>query len=203
MKKLLLLIPLVLLSLTGCEDVDDGHNHSHDHEIITTVTLSFTPAGGGDAVEASWTDPELDGDPVIDDITLMDADDYDLRISFTNEQEMPAEDVTEEIADEEDQHQVFVTGSAVQGPATGTNGSAIVEHDYADQDAAGLPLGLENTISTIGAGTGQMTVTLRHMPYEDGSPIKVADLAEDVATGGFGNIGGANDVEVTFNLEVQ
>lgn len=203
MKKIMMILALLSLPLTGCEDVGDGHNHSHDHEVITTVTLSFTPQGGGDAVEAQWTDPELDGEPVIDDITLMDADDYDLSVRFTNEQEQPIEDITEEILDEEDQHQIFVTGSAVQGPATGTNGSAIVEHAYADTDDGGLPIGVENTITTLGTGSGEVTVTLRHMPYEDGEPIKVSGLAEDVADGGFGSIGGANDVEVTFNLEVQ
>ena len=93
-----------------------------------------------------------------------------------------------------------MTGSAV-GAATGANGSAIVEHDYADEDAGGLPIGLEH-VTTLGVGTGQMTVTLRHMPYEDGSPIKVAGLAADIAEADSSNIGGANDVEVAFNLGV-
>ncbi|MCP4869091.1 MAG: hypothetical protein GY898_10285, partial [Proteobacteria bacterium] len=75
-------IPLffgTLALLAGCADVDD-HDHDHDHEVITTITLTFTAQGSGDVVEASWADPENDGSPVIDDIVLLDSEDYDLDL---------------------------------------------------------------------------------------------------------------------------
>ena len=87
--------------------------------------------------------------------------------------------------------------------AAGSNADAIIEHAYADQDGDGLPIGLSNSITTLITGTGELTVTLRHMPPESGNAVKVEGLADDVASGGFDNIGGANDVSVTFNVEVQ
>ena len=191
------------LLFTGCDDVENDHDHDHDQEVITTVVLSFEDGNGGDTQTFEWADPENDGNPLVDDIVLTAGSSYSVSIAFLNELEDPAEDLTEEIADEGDEHQIFFTGSAVQGPATGTNAEAIVEHSYADEDSSGLPLGLENTISTLGAGSGELVLTLRHMPLENGASVKTAGVAEEVANGGFESIGGDNDVQITFAIEVQ
>ncbi len=202
MKNLAPVLSLLLLPFAGCDDVEN-HDHDHDHEVITTVQLSFAPSDGGTVLGFVWADPELDGDPVVDDIVLPEATVYDLSVSFWNEQEEPAEDLTAEISDEGSEHQVFFTGSGVQSPSTGVNGDAVVEQAYADLDAGGLPVGLENTITTLTAGTGEMMVTLRHLPPVEDQDVKVADLADAVATGGVAAIGGGTDVEVMFNIEVQ
>lgn len=204
MKAINRIAPLVLLFTGACGDVDDhDHDHGDEQEVITTVELTFTPQSGGTPVVATWSDAAGTGNPVIDDIVLMDAEDYDLTVSFLNELEEPAEDITAEIADEAEEHQLFFTGSGVLSPATGDNASAVVEQAYADSDAGGLPVGLDNTVVTLGVGMGEFTVTLRHLPEEDGSPVKLDGLAEDVAAGGFAAIGGDTDVQVTFNLDVQ
>ena len=192
-----------LLLFTSCDDVDHDHDHDHDQEVITTVVLSFTDGSGTDPQTFEWADPENDGSPIVDDIVLTAGNSYSVSIAFLNELEEPAEDLTEEIADEADEHQIFFTGSAVQGPATGTNAEAIVEHSYADEDSSGLPLGLQNTLATLGTGSGELVLTLRHMPLENGASVKVAGVAEEVATGGFESIGGDNDVQITFAIEVQ
>ena len=194
--------PMFLVFATACGDVENPEGEE-ENEVITTLVLTFTPVAGGDALEFSWADVENDGNPVIDDIALSDADDYDVTVSFLNELEDPAEDITLEIQDEDDEHQIFFTGTAVQGPATGTNASAVVEHAYADADADGLPVGLDNTFTTLGTGSGELTVTLRHLPPENGEAVKVSGLADTVASDGFGAIGGDNDVQVTFALDVQ
>lgn len=207
-------IALSLLFVTACDDVkdnDDDHDHDHNHGLTTSLILNFTPASGGETLSFAWSDPENDGDPIVDDILLPDASDHDhhdaetytLDIEVWNELEDPAEDVTLEIAELDDEHQFFFTGSAVEGPATGTNSEAIIEHAYADSDADGLPVGLTNTITTLDWGSGELTVTLRHMPPESGEPVKVEGLADDVASGGFSAIGGDNDIQVTFNIEVE
>ena len=41
------------------------------------------------------------------------------------------------------------------------------------------------------------------MPLEDGNSIKEEGLEEQVLNEGFGNIGGANDVSVTFPLTIE
>ena len=194
--------PMFLVFATACGDVENPEGEE-ENEVITTLVLTFTPVAGGDALEFSWADVENDGNPVIDDIALSDADDYDVTVSFLNELEDPAEDITLEIQDEDDEHQIFFTGTAVQGPATGTNASAVVEHAYADADADGLPVGLDNTFTTLGTGSGELSVTLRHLPPENGEAVKVSGLADTVASDGFGAIGGDNDVQVTFALDVQ
>ena len=53
------------------------------------------------------------------------------------------------------------------------------------------------------AGSGELTVTLRHMPLEDGNTIKTAGLEDVVLDEGFGNVGGANDVSITFPVTVE
>ena len=120
-----------------------------------------------------------------------------------NELEDPAEDVTPDILELAEEHQIFFTGSAVDGPATGPNPDAILTHSYTDSDANGLPLGLENTIVTRNTGTGELTVTLRHLPPENGEPTKTDGMAQDVATAGFSNIPGDIDIQVTFPIEVE
>lgn len=193
---------ILLTALIACGDVKDPGGEN-EQEVITTVTLAFEPTDGSGALTFSWTDPENDGSPVIDGITLADATDYALRVSFLNELEDPPEDITTEVADESDQHQVFFTGSAVEGPATGDNASAVVSHAYGDLDANGNPIGLDNTIATLAPGSGELTVTLRHLPPEGGEAVKVAGLAEAVAADGFDAIGGDDDANVTFPLTVE
>ena len=196
------LFSLITLS-AACNDVNNHNGGDNEGEVITTVALSFTPQGGGDALEFTWSDPENDGSPVIDDIVLSDANDYDVTVSFLNELVSPAEDITVEVADESDQHQVFLTGDGVEGPATGDNAGAVVTHAYADEDANGLPVGLANAFTTAAVGSASLIVTLRHLPLENGSAVKVAGLAEEVASGGFSSIGGEIDAQVTFPIEVQ
>lgn len=196
------------LAFVACSDVEDDHHghdhHHHDHEVITTVMLNFVPStDGAEDLVFSWADVESDGAPVVDDIVLESGVDYAVSVEFWNEMEDPAEDITPEVADEADEHQIFFTGSAVEGPATGTNEDAVVTHAYADEDADGLPLGLDNEVVALEAGSGELVLTLRHMPPESGNPVKVEGLADSVAEGGFSAIGGANDVQVTFSLTVE
>lgn len=200
-KSLLAALAVVALPLaTGC-DVQNP-DELNENEVITTVVLTFSPQAGGDALEFRWADPESDGSPVIDEIVLQDADDYDLTVSFLNELEDPAEDITEEVAQEADEHQVFFTGTGVDGPAQDNPGAPLT-HVYADTDGEGLPVGLDNTMATNADGAGTLVVTLRHLPPEDDDAVKVPGLAEDVASGGFDAIGGDTDAQVTFEILVE
>jgi hypothetical protein len=190
---------LVCALCLGCGD--DGVD-ADDQEFITTVILTFTPAGGGAAVVAEFDDPDGDGGdaPTVDPIDLA-AGDYTLDVGFENRLEDPAEVITEEIADEDDEHQVFLTGTAVDGPASVQAGAPLA-HSYADADGEGNPIGLANTIIAA-AGSGTLTVTLRHLPPVDGTAVKISGLAEMVASGGLGAIPGESDVSVSFDVTVQ
>lgn len=188
---------LSITSLVACGDDPDAD----EQELITTVILSFTPSGGGTALVFEFDDPDGDGGdaPSIDPIDLP-AGSYTLAIGFENRLETPAEDITAEVADEAEEHQVFLTGSAVFGPAS-TTANAALTHAYADTDADGNPIGLANTI-TAAAGSGNLIVTLRHLPPLDGTPVKTADLAAQVAASGLASIGGDSDASVTFPVSV-
>lgn len=181
---------------------DDDHGHDHENEVITTVVLAFTPTAGGSTQEFEFNDSDGDGGdaPIIDDVSLA-AGAYTLEVSFENRLESPAEDITEEVEDESDEHQLFFTGSAVNGD-TSDNVGAPLEHSYADEDGDGNPIGLVNTIDAA-VGNGELTVILRHLPPVGDAPAKVSDLAEQVRNGMLGTIGGSTDVQVTFPISVQ
>ena len=187
--------PLFLLAMPACSDVEkdgeDGH-HGHDHEVISTVVLAFSDATGT-AQEIRWT--EDDGQE--QDIVLTNGTTYNLSISALNEYETPAEDITKEIRQEADEHQIFFTGSAID--------NAVIDYTYLDSDDEGLPIGLENTIDALAADTGTFTVTLRHLALEDGNKVKRAGMAEDVAADGLSGISGEgdNDFSIDFSIVVQ
>lgn len=199
----LLSLPLLALPLLAACGEDDDHGHGHEQEVITTVTLTFTPPGGGAPIVAEFDDPDGDGGapPTVDAITLEAGTTYAVTVGFENRLEAPAEDITLEIRDEAEDHQVFFTGTAVDGPAS-AQPAAPLAHTYVDTDADGLPLGLANQI-VASAGTGQLTLTLRHLPAVNGVATKTADLATQVREHGFAAIGGETDAQVTFDVTVQ
>jgi hypothetical protein len=195
------LFSMFALGLAACTGgVDDPHEHN-EGEVITTATLTFTPDGGGDALTFTWSDPENDGSPVIDPIELDAGSTWDVEITFLNALEDPPEDLTVEVAAESSEHQVFFYGTAVSGPASDVVDAALT-HAYADTDAGGLPIGLQNTM--VGAaGSGDLTVMLRHLPEEDGSAVKVAGLAEELAANGASGLPGDVDLLAVFPVTVQ
>lgn len=189
------------LALMFCLAACAKDDASNAEEVITTVVLNFAPAGGGTPLSFEADDPDGNGGdpPVIDDVDLP-AGDYALTLQFQNRLEDPPEEITEEVLDESDQHLLLFTGSAVVGPAT-SNTTGPLEHSYADTDANGLPIGLDNDIVAT-TGTGALTVTLRHMPPEE-PPQKANDTVDLAKTQGIDALGGSTDVSVSFTVTVQ
>lgn len=188
---------------------DDGHEHG-ETEVISQVELTFTPASGGDAVTALFDDPDGEGgmSGSSDTITLTAGETYDLSIRFINALEDPAENITEEIEEEAEDHQVFIYGDGVMGPAS-TSAGALVTHAYADAEsdyganAEGddLPVGLLSEIVADTAGTSELKVMLRHLPEQNGEVQKTSGLADEFASGA--SLPGEADTDVSFELVVQ
>lgn len=157
----------------------------NEEEVITTLTYTLTPDGGGAPIVLSFQD--LDGDggnaPVITGGTLTANTTYHGAMELLNELESPAEVITEEIEEEADEHQFFFQT---------TVGGLTVAYD--DQDVNGRPIGLASTLTTTGAGTGTLTITLRHQPDKAASGVSGGDIT---------NAGGETDIEVNFNVDVQ
>jgi hypothetical protein len=192
-------LALVFVTLAACGDFTGGAQN--EQEVITTVALSFTPMGGGSKVIAEFDDPDGDGGdpPTVQPVSLIAGTTYTLEVSFQNRLATIPEDITAEVMDEADLHLLLFTGSAVVGPAT-SNTTGPLTQSYADMDAAGLPIGLTDTIVTR-AGSGELIVTLRHMPPEE-PPQKAADTVALVKSGGLDAIGGSTDASVTFAVTV-
>ncbi|MGH1341263.1 MAG: hypothetical protein ACRBN8_06920 [Nannocystales bacterium] len=197
----------------GDSDESEGHDTEHDHgetELITTVTLTFT-SDTADTVTAAFSDPDGDGgmsgssDPVV----LAPDTTYALSVEFTNELEQPAEDITEEVREEAEEHQVFIYGSSVTGPAS--MGDGLLTHAYTDlesdytENTVGddLPVGLVSSITTGAASTetGELEVMLRHLPDVNGNPVKTSDLSAVLAAGDA--LPGDVDANVHFDVTVQ
>ncbi len=197
MRHILASLGMLSCGLAACSDLGGGAVNAQ--EVITTVILELTPAGGPPIV-AEFDDPDGDGGlaPTIDRVNLT-ADTYTFTVRFQNRLVTPAEEITEEVSDESDVHQLFFTGTAVVGPASSTTTGPLM-HSYTDMDRNGLPVGLASSIIAM-PGTGTLTVTLRHMPPEE-PPGKDANSAAQVRTGGFDAIGGSTDVQVNFPVEV-
>jgi hypothetical protein len=197
------IIPLV--AIAGCSDVEkEDHHHDHNHGLPTTAILTFVSDDGTEELTFRWSQPDSHDDPMVETVELREADGgYTMHVQILNEAEDPAIDITPEIAQFAAEHQLFFTGDAVSGPATGENEGAVIEHAYADEDEDGLPIGLENSIAVIASGTGTLDVMLRHMPSENGRPVKVEGVAELVAEEGFSAVGGDIDLSVSFPVVVE
>lgn len=203
---------LALFAAACTDPLDAGEDHSHEEtEAITTVTLTFTPDGGGEAITASFRDPDGDGgmSGSSDPVTLAADTSYTLTVTLLDELEDSPEDITTEIQSEAEEHQLLFFGSAVAGPATEATDALLthayddVESDYgADTQGDDLPVGLRNTIATGAAGSGELQVMLRHLPELNGEPQKTADLANAFATNP-ADVPGETDANVRFDVTVQ
>ena len=186
MKYYSLLLFAGLALFTACDDEEPiGPGGGGEEEIITTLTYTLTPQSGGDVVTLNFED--LDGNggnaPTITGGTLAANTTYTGAITLLNASKTPAENITEEIEEEDDEHQFFFN-STVDG--------LTVAYDDADDD--GNPVGLQTEVTTGDAASGDLTVILLHEPAKD---------AEGVADGDIDNADGDTDIDVTFPVTVQ
>jgi len=176
------LIFLVILVFTSCEKEDP--EIPHQEELITTVKFALVPDGGGSPAEFIYRD--LDGDggnaPSITNANLDAQTTYSGTITLLNETETPAEDITEEVKNEALEHQIFFSSTA----------NVTVEYD--DTDSNGNPLGLQTKLISGDAGSGTLTIVLRHEPDKSAAGVSAGDIT---------NAGGETDVEVQFDVTIQ
>ena len=114
LKYALLAIPFLYFS---CSDDDDAPEQINEEEVITTMTVTLVNHQNGNDVVTMQTQ-DLDGDgpnaPVITvSGPLTAGTSYSGSIVWLNEMEDPAENITEEIVEEQDEHQVFFSASGV------------------------------------------------------------------------------------------
>jgi len=185
MKKLnttkIFFLAITAITISSCSNDD---NIVNEEELITTVTSTLT--GGGQIV--TLTSRDLDGDgpnpPVVTVSGNLAANtNYTGTVTFLNETVSPADNITVEVEEEGDDHQIFYQAPSNIGTFT-----------YSDADANGKPIGLQFTLLTGNTGSGNITITLRHLPNKS---------AAGVASGDITNAGGATDAIVTYPVVVQ
>jgi hypothetical protein len=172
---------LLSIAMIGCSDDDTAPEVINDEELITTVILTLTQESGDQVV---LTTVDLDGDGPDEPVTTVVGNfsqntQYQGAVQFLNETEDPAEDITEEVIEEADEHQVFYTVSE------GLN----ITTTYVDFDDNDNPLGVQITLSTGAASEGSLTVTLRH------EPVKPND--------GLDSAGGETDITTSFDVTIE
>ena len=196
------LLSATAMFLVSCSNDDNGP--VNEEEVITTVTTTLTTVDGqmitltskdldgvdGPNAPEFTATRDLDGDgpnaPVIIPSGNLAANTiYSGAVTFLNETQFPAEDITVEVEEEGVDHQVFYQLPAGLGTITYTD---------TDLDLNGKPIGLTFTLTTGNAGPGDLKVTLIHLPNKS---------AEGVATGDITNAGGATDADVSFPVNIS
>lgn len=182
--KLLAVLFIATLTITSCSD--DTPEVINEEEVITTMIIELTPNGGGDKVILKSKDADGNGSeaPKVEGGTLEANKTYSAVITLLNELESEPEDITEEVAEEADEHQFFYQANKITSTFT-----------YAGaNDADGNPVGINFTVVTGDAGTGSYVVTLRHEPNKIGEGVKAGDIT---------NAGGETDIQVIFPIEIK
>ncbi len=179
----LFLLFSVSLVVTSCDP--ETPEPPNAEELITTLVYTLTPDDGGDVVTLIFRDLDGEGSdaPTFSTEPLRASTTYSGVITLSNEAEDPAEDITEEVKEEDDEHQLFYASSLSDLVVT-----------YMDADAEGNPLGLATTLQTGTTGSGTLTIILRHEPAKDATGVSAGDIT---------NAGGESDIEVTFNIDVE
>ncbi|WP_299212160.1 type 1 periplasmic binding fold superfamily protein [uncultured Dokdonia sp.] len=170
-----------MIAISCSSDDDNTPQVINEDEVITTVRIQLANSIGLtttlESVDADGDGPNppvfsITGEPIIENT------EYVGSVTFFNETVTPAENVTLEVIEESNEHQVFFT------PASGLN----VTTAYGNFDDNGNPLGTAFTLTTGEVSGGNFTVTLRHEPTKPNT--------------GLADAGGDTDVEVTFGISV-
>lgn len=152
----------------GCKkDEDDVADPSttNTSEVMTTVKLTFTDSAGvAPTVTAQYRDPDGDGGNSavqFDVIQLMANKTYFATVVIKDETKNPVVTISDEIADESNDHLFFYTPTNVNLTVTLTD---------QDSNTPPLPLGLNTKWKTQSASNGTVRLVLRHQPgVKDGT----------------------------------
>ncbi|MCF2498867.1 hypothetical protein [Dyadobacter chenhuakuii] len=175
-----MLLLAATVSFTQCKDAGDDVQIDDENELITSVTLKFTEDGTTNVQSFSYKDADGDGGNAptqFDTIALKPHKTYTVAIELLDESKTPADNITEEVAEESDEHLFVYTPSP----------STLLTYTYGDKDENNFPIGLTGKAVTTAAGLGKLKVQLRHQPdTKNGTPGP-----------------GSDDVNLDFNLKVQ
>ena len=179
--KFLPMLLLLLVTAASCSKDDDPLPEVvNEEEVITTMEVTLT--SGASVITLKTQD--LDGDgpnaPVVTvSGNLAAGTTYDGVMKFLNELESPAKNITEEVEEEDLEHQVFFTvGSGLD-----------VTTEYSNFDSAGNNLGTQFKLTAGSASSGNLTFSLVHEPTKPNT--------------GLASAGGETDIDATFSITIE
>lgn len=193
-----LVLCLSVAIFTSCDDdeQDDAPPMANLSEEINEASVIFTDTNGA-TVTARVVDADGEGPAnaeILGDINLQANTTYTLSFSLMNTLGTTPEDIAEEVAEEDDEHQFFFsfTNGAFSDPTgSGNIESAAADLNYADMDDNGRPVGLSTTWTTGDAlSDGSFRVLLQHQP-------------DGIKTDTSGSSDGDTDIDVTFTLNIN
>lgn len=177
-----LLFALLIIStlITACGE--DNPPPVNEEELITTLTLTFTDSTNtANVITTTFRDPDGDGGNAptqFDTIRLEAGKTYFTEITLLDESKTPAENISDEVLEEANEHQFFFH-------ASGAN--LTITYEDLDTNSPPLPIGLNTKWVTGTASIGTTQVILKHQP--------------DVKNGT--EAPGETDVELDFITEIQ
>jgi hypothetical protein len=186
MTKVMFVAVVAASTIIGCKkDKDEVPNPpppANEEEVITTLKLIFTDsANTSNTITATFKDPDGDGGQGVtihDTIQLQANKTYLVDILLLNEVASPVDTISNEVAEEANDHHFFFHYSGVNITTT-----------YLDSDTntPPLPLGLSTKWKTGAAANGTSQVILKHQPdVKDGSQAP-----------------GETDIDVTFQTKIE
>ena len=164
----------------GCSK-DDDPQPVNEEEVITTMIVTLQPEGGGTEVKLQYRDLDGDGpdEPVFETNNLATGVTYSGSIVLLNEAEEEVEDITEEVEEENLEHQFFYTiGNGLDVTTSGEN-----------LDDENNILGTTFTLTAGAVSSGELTFTLIHEPTKPNEGLESA--------------GGEEDISVIFDISVE
>ena len=175
-----------VLFLGSCKKDDPAP--VNEQEVITKVTVNFTNTANSSEV-VTFTYEDTDGvggnDPVFTNGTLKRNTSYNVSVIVTGEDN---EDITAEIAEEKDEHQIYFGFS---------QSTLFASFEYLDKDSKNQPVGLSSRVTTINnSGGGNLQLILAREPNKS---LNIASTPWVYSP----NIGGEQDFNITFNATVQ
>ena len=185
---LLAYVALAALTFTACKKETNNGPNPNQEEVITTLRVALTDSATSAVTTFRFYD--LDGDggaqATVDTIRLRPNTRYFASLTLLDESTNPAGDVTEEIREEENDHQFFFTT---------TNPTFSVTYDTADYDSNNppKPVGLQTKWLSGNAQRTSVRIILKHQP-----------AIKSTITNPLGDVTrGDTDVDLTFPVVVE
>lgn len=178
-------LALIAIVFTACNNDDTTPPPvTNEEELITTVKVTLSNGGTQIVLQSKDLDGDGPGAPVFTTSgNILANTNYTGTVEFLNESVNPADNITAEIEEEDEDHQIFYQLAAGLGSLT-----------YTDSDANNKPVGLAFTYQTNAASTGNLVITLRHLPNKSAAGVSSGDIT---------NAGGSTDARVTLPITIQ